>query len=92
MATVVLISCMASNNSDDTTTRVTVAVSDSMKSSLNDIAYELSEPGDRVTSSEVVREAIADYVEKFETQPADCCPRQRGDINGAEIEIDEGAA
>lgn len=62
---------------------------------VNQIAFDLSRPGDPVTPSEVVREAIDLYVEQFANDPSKCDPRSRGAIGGesfVEIEVDEGAA
>ena len=62
---------------------------------LNQIAYEMSKPGDSVTPSEIAREAIEDYVRKYAKDPDTCDPRQRGAFGGeelVEIEVDDGAA
>jgi len=64
----------------ETGTRMTVMVSDARKHRLNEIAHEQSEPSDRVTASDVVREAIQDYVERYADDPAACDPRRRGCI------------
>ena len=78
--------------SGDSRTRVNVQVSDRRKMELNRIAYQLSEPGDPVTVSELIREAVEDYVEKFDTDPNRCSPRERGGFGGVEIEVEDGAA
>ena len=87
---------MASNSQPgQSKTRMSVQVSDRRKMELNRIAYQLSEPGDNVTPSEIVREAIEDYVAKFAENPDSCDPRRRGSFGGeefVELEIDEGAA
>ena len=83
------------NQSGQSRTRLNVQVSDRRKMELNRIAYQLSEPGDNVTPSEIVREAIEDYVAKFAEDPSRCDPRSRGSFGGeefVEIDVDEGAA
>lgn len=80
------------NASGNSRTRVNVQLTDRRKMELNRIAYQLSEPGDTVTVSEIIREAVEDYVEKFDTDPDRCAPRERGGFGGVELEIDEGAA
>ena len=83
------------NQGSQSKTRVNVQVSDRRKMEVNQIAYQLSEPGDHVTPSEVVREAIDLYVEQFAKDPSQFDPRNRGSLGGesfVEIEVDEGAA
>ena len=83
------------NQSSQSRTRLNVQVSDRRKMELNRIAYQLSEPGDTVTPSEIVREAIEDYVQKFAEDPDRCDPRGRGSFGGeqfVEVEVDDGAA
>jgi hypothetical protein len=59
---------------------------------LNRIAHELSEPGDQVTPSDLIREAAELYVEQFNTDPSGCDPRERGGYGGVKLEVDDGAA
>lgn len=66
----------------DSRTTVTTKFTDKEKQRINEIAYELSEPGDTVDAAQVVREAVRDYIKKFEKEPEDCCPRERGNIDG----------
>ncbi|MUW13912.1 hypothetical protein GJ633_03990 [Halorubrum sp. CBA1125] len=83
------------NQGSQSRTRLNVQLSDLRKMELNRIAYELSEPGDPVTPSEVAREAIEDYVQKFAEDPNRCDPRGRGTFGGEqflEIDVDEGTA
>ena len=83
------------NQGGQSRTRLNVQLSDLRKMELNRIAYELSEPGDSVTPSEVAREAIEDYVQKYAEDPDTCDPRQRGAFGGeqfVEVEVDDGAA
>ncbi|TKX79536.1 hypothetical protein EXE53_15335 [Halorubrum sp. SD626R] len=83
------------NQGGQSRTRLNVQVSDRRKMELNRIAYQLSEPGDNVTPSEIVREAIEDYVQKFAENPDHCDPRGRGSFGGeqfVEVEVDDGAA
>ncbi|MFB6103338.1 MAG: hypothetical protein ABEJ73_12350 [Haloplanus sp.] len=72
------------NQPSDETTQVTVKISDAKKQRLNEIAFELSEPGERVTASDVIRESINDYLDKFEQRPAECTPRERGALNSVD--------
>jgi hypothetical protein len=66
-----------------TTTQVTVKISDAKKHRLNEIAFEQSAPGERVTASDVVREAINDYLDRYDPEKMD--PHQRGSLrNGSE--------
>lgn len=83
---------------DATTTRVSVQISDRLKSQLNDIAYEKSRPGEVVNASHVIREALIDYVERYCSDPEACSPRERGaprstpDVEDSALETNEGAA
>ena len=72
--------------------RVSAQIADRRKMELNQIAYQLSEPGDPVNVSQLIREAIELYIEQFDTNPDRCNPRERGGFGGVELEIDEGAA
>lgn len=51
------------NQGDEQTTKISVRLKDSVKQELNRIAYAKSSPGDQVKVSQVVREAIHEYVE-----------------------------
>ena len=76
---------MAPTDTGSSKTVVTVKFTDQEKQRINQIAYELSEPGNNVTASDVLREAARDYMDKFDAQPDDCCPGDRGRLeNGAE--------
>ncbi|WP_058365221.1 ribbon-helix-helix domain-containing protein [Haloparvum sedimenti] len=82
-------------NSGEARTRVTFQLSDRRKMELNRIAYDLSEPGDSVSQSELVREAVEDLIEKYADDPTTVDPRARGSYGGQpliELETDEGAA
>lgn len=46
--------------------QVTTRVHPDQKDQLERIAYEKSSPGDRVHRSEVVREAIQEYIQRWE--------------------------
>jgi predicted DNA-binding protein len=70
----------SSQPGSETGTRISVMVSDARKRRLNEIAWQESEPSDRVTASDVVREAIEDYVDKYESDPEACDPQERGCI------------
>ncbi|WP_418283921.1 hypothetical protein [Halorubrum sp. DTA46] len=80
------------NQNTGSKTRVTAQIADRRKMELNQIAYQLSEPGDPVNVSQLIREAIELYVQQFDTDPDACSPRERGGFGGVEIELDEGAA
>lgn len=80
------------NANTDSKTRVTAQISDRRKMELNQIAYQLSEPGDPVTVSQIIREAIELYAQQFDNDPSDCDPRERGGFGGVEIEVENGAA
>lgn len=66
-----------------------VVVTDSTKQKVNRIAYELSSPNETVTPSDVLREAINDYLEKFEVDRENCVPRDRGRIESLPFEVEE---
>lgn len=83
---------MATSQQTGTRSRVSVMVSDRVKQRLNRIAYEKSSPQEDVDTSDVVREALRDYVEKFEQQPEACDPLERGCIDIEVTQNDEGAA
>lgn len=46
-----------------------VSIPDEMIKEVDEIAYERSEPGDSVSRSEVIREAIKEYLERQERRP-----------------------
>jgi len=74
---------------DGQRTSVSAQIDDATKQRLNRIAYELSEPGSQVSVSQLIREAVTDYVERYETDPDRCNPQERGDyglgdVTGAE--------
>lgn len=83
---------------DATTSRVSVQISDRLKSQMNKIAYEQSQPNDMVKPSHVMREALNDYVERYCSDPEACNPRERGaprstpNVDDSRLELDEGAA
>jgi len=84
---------MANKNARSATRpRVTVVLSDQRRDQLEKIAYELSEPGDSVTTSELLREAMEDYVAKFEANPESCSPRKRGKLANKENRPEDGVA
>ncbi|WP_226040814.1 ribbon-helix-helix protein, CopG family [Natrinema sp. DC36] len=58
-----------------------VSIPDEMIEEVDEIAYERSEPGDSVSRSEIIREAIDEYLER-----QDCRPDQANDdsVNGAQ--------
>ncbi|WP_435332860.1 hypothetical protein [Haloarchaeobius sp. TZWWS8] len=74
---------------EDTTTQVTVKISDRKKQRINEIAIGETEVGNRVTSSDVIREAVEDYIAKYDAQPENCQPSERGKLGCSN---EEGAA
>lgn len=83
---------MATSQQTGTRTRVTVVISDRVKQRLNEIAYEKSSPQEDVDTSDVAREALRDYIEKYEQDPEACAPLERGGIDVGVTGNDEGAA
>ena len=75
---------------DSTPAHTTVRLNERQSFRLEEIAVSKIEAGNRVTKSDVIREAINDYIEKFENSPQDCDPIERGSLKA--IELDEGAA
>ena len=45
-----------------------MSIPDGLLSKIDKIAHERSEPGERVSRSEVVREALSEYVERHEDE------------------------
>lgn len=82
---------MARSQQTGTRSRVTVMVSDRTKARLNEVAYEQSTPNERVDTAEIVREAIQDYLQKYESDPESCAPLERGGIDCGVTDSDEGA-
>ncbi|TKX86222.1 hypothetical protein EXE43_09640 [Halorubrum sp. SS5] len=89
------------SNSSEKRSRITVGLSDRRKQEINRIAYDQSTPNSDVKPSEVVREAIQDYIEKYSEDPTTIDPRNRGCYGGEPLieiedndnaETDEGAA
>ncbi|WP_435318494.1 hypothetical protein [Haloarchaeobius sp. TZWSO28] len=76
---------------EDETTQVGVKVKDPTKQTLNRIAFEQSEPGDTKTASDIVRDAIHNYISQYETNPEVCTGRGIGEcLEGIEL-TNEGA-
>ncbi|WP_394340604.1 ribbon-helix-helix domain-containing protein [Natrinema ejinorense] len=46
-----------------------VSLPDEMIDEVDEIAYERSEPGDSVSRSEVIREAIGEYLDRHNRRP-----------------------
>ena len=65
-------------------TCVTTKFSDAEKQEINNVAYALSTPHETVTASDVIREAVRDYLDKYDKDPEACCPRERGGIDAVE--------
>jgi hypothetical protein len=66
------------NGDNETSTAVNTRISDREKAQLNQIAFQESTPNDRVTASDVVREAVRDYIKRYQTDPEKCAPGERG--------------
>jgi len=74
---------------DNHKSHVSADIPDSLKMRLNEISIELSEPGERVNISDLLREAIRDYVENYDENPEKCQPLERGALrtkNEEEVE------
>lgn len=70
---------MASPNPTTTHDKVEFQLPESEKEKLDEIAYELSSPQERVTRSDVLREAVRDYTDRFDADE-DLSPRERGQL------------
>lgn len=57
-----------------------VSLPDEMIDRVDEIAYERSEPGESVSRSEIIREAIDEYLERNESRP----DRSTGESAGAQ--------
>jgi predicted transcriptional regulator len=74
---------------DNTTAATaTVKLNEQQNLRLEEIAVEQTEVSNRVTKSDVIREAINDYLDKYQSSPEDCDPVERGSLEA----VDEGAA
>ena len=69
-----------------TSTQLTFRLSDRSKQRLNEIAYEKSEPVNTVKASHVVREAVQNYIQQYDLDPAACDPQANG---GLELNLEE---
>ena len=69
-------------------TMISALVDDATKQRLNEVAFEKSEPGSQVKVSQVIREALNDYLDSYENDPDGCDPVSRGSIglDGQEAE------
>jgi hypothetical protein len=68
-------------------TVVTTKFSDAEKQRINEIAFELSEPGERVTAAHVVREAVRIYIQAYEGEDQTVNPADRGQIDAEDAEV-----
>lgn len=59
-------------------THLGVRVPRGLKREVNRVAYEQSDPTQRIEPSDIVREAIRDYIERFDSDPSSCNPARRG--------------
>ena len=56
------------NLSDNETAQTTVRVPLEVKERINEIAFEESEPNDRVNPADVIRLALAQYIERYDEE------------------------
>jgi len=63
---------------------------ESLRDSLDRVAYEQSSPGNTISRSDVLREAARDYVRKHDREPSNLHPRERGSLDFEENTVEEG--
>lgn len=74
----------SSNDPTKDVVRITTSITKAEKLKLEEIALERSEAGKTVARSNVVREAIRDYITKYENNPEACKPGDRGTVRANE--------
>lgn len=64
--------------------KIEFQASEELADDLDRVAFEQSSPKNRVTRSDILREAARDYVEKHDEDPDQLSPKDRGSLDGGD--------